>query len=352
MSNTGETLPGATPPESNQVDVMIPGIGPPQGHKAGSAKFEMRNGDHFRWACRQNIASARTSIRHDISRHMPISRNRPTMAGLQHRHIDLAMRERTHTEIRLWCTFCSDIADPELLESYRTLMSRAELAQQSRFHLPRDRHRYLLTRALVRTVIATLTGIAPNELAFTANKYGRPELSNRRLAANRISFNISHTHDLIVLVTARTGALGVDVEGASNRLAPIDVAENFFAPEEIAALQHLPKADQQRRFFEYWTLKESYIKARSMGLSIPLDRFSFHLSESDIEISIQPDQDDDPSRWQFWQLELAPDHLVAVCAERFEGKTAELSACRIVPLSSEQTLPFVVLRTTPQEPGR
>src|SRR5205823_5574435 len=117
--------------------------------------------------------------------------------------------------------------------------------------------------------------------------YGRPETANSE--ASNLSFNISHTHSLIVLGVTRGRALGVDVENFRAREVSIDVADRYFAPQEVAVLNASPQHEQQYRFFEYWTFKESYIKARGMGLSLPLDKFSFHYPDDGaVGIDIDP----------------------------------------------------------------
>ncbi|HEY6924790.1 MAG TPA: 4'-phosphopantetheinyl transferase superfamily protein [Steroidobacteraceae bacterium] len=252
---------------------------------------------------------------------------------------------RSHP-IDLWCTFYSDLENEALLREYRSLLSESERQQELRFHFARDRRRYLVTRALVRTVLSRYADIAPREWTFAVNDYGRPRIANTAAAAGEVAFNVSHTDGLIILAVARGHEIGVDVENTSVRAACIDIADRFFAPAEVSALHALPEARQQDRFFEYWTLKESYIKARSMGLSIPLDHFSFDLLEDDIAISIHQDQGDRPERWRFWQMSLGPGYLGALCAERVSREPPLLMVRNVVPLVSDQALPHTLLRSS------
>ncbi len=241
------------------------------------------------------------------------------------------------SEIHLWLTDYDTIADEGLHAAYRELLNPAERAQEPRFHFAKDRRRYLVTRALVRTVLSRYVSIDPEEWVFSTNAYGRPEVANAGAAEACLSFNISHTHSMIVLGVTRRRALGVDVENVRGREVSIDIADHYFAPPEVAVLNAAPRHEQHDRFFEYWTFKESYIKARGMGLSLPLDKFSFHYPhDRAVKIAIDAELADEPGRWQFWQFRPAPEYLVAVCAERIGSGAPILTVRQSIPMLSEK----------------
>jgi len=234
--------------------------------------------------------------------------------------------------IDLWLTFPDDIRNMQLLDRYRQQLSDKEQAQERRFHFSKDQHRYLITRALVRTVLSRYAPVAPEQWSFTLNPYGKPVIANDDCTARKISFNISHTDGLIVMGVTSEKSLGVDIENIRARHAPIEVARDFFSADEVAALCALPPALQHDRFFQYWTLKEAYIKARGMGLSIPLDQFSFDFRDGVYaDISFDSRLDDHPSRWHFSQLRLFSDYMLAVCVERTGNAPPHLHIRKIIP---------------------
>jgi 4'-phosphopantetheinyl transferase len=234
-------------------------------------------------------------------------------------------------QVHLWLAHLNEITDPRTLAEYRLLLSEEEQRKQIRFHFERDRHRYLVTRAMQRTVLSKYVDLAPSAWRFTVNDYGRPSIAEQA-GARGIEFNLSHTDGLVVMGVTRERAIGVDVENVRTREVDIDIADRHFAPEEILALRALPDEKQKHRFFEYWTLKESYIKARGMGLSIPLERFAFHLEDPEqIRLTIDPGLQDYAGRWWFWQLRVDHDHLTALCAERGGGERPHLASVRYWP---------------------
>jgi 4'-phosphopantetheinyl transferase len=250
-------------------------------------------------------------------------------------------------EIHLWLSFYDDITEERLLSSYRRLLNAEEKEQELRFYFEKDRRRYLITRALVRTVLSRYVSIPPKEWAFSTNAYGRPDIANDQAKDACLSFNISHTHSVIVLGVTTNRALGVDVEHLCAREAAIDIADRYFAPREVAVLTAAPPDQQQYRFFEYWTLKEAYIKARGIGLSLPLDKFSFHYpNDHAVKIAIAPELADDSTRWQFWQFRPTAEYLVAICAERVGDQSPRLIGRQAVPMLGDEELELEFLRVS------
>ena len=201
------------------------------------------------------------------------------------------------------------------------LLDTDERERNARFVLPARRREDLVTRAFVRSLLGHHVGVPAEALAFETNAWGRPSLL--RPAEPALSFNLAHADGLVVCLlacgtpasAAAPAVIGVDVENVVCRRPPLEVAADFFASEETAALGALPRMAQGRRFFELWTLKESYIKARGMGLAIPLDGFAFDLSAG-IHIAFRPEVDREPDAWQFALVEPTPEHLVALAVRR------------------------------------
>ena len=151
---------------------------------------------------------------------------------------------------------------------------------------------------------AALIGI---ELHETAR--GALELSH---SPNAWHLNLSHTDGLVALAVAKT-PVGVDVEDLQRRGRTVELSDRFFAPSEARALRALPEAAQRSRFFDLWTLKEAYIKARGQGLAIPLASFAFDLDHGPLAFQPQPG---DPIIWQFARMDPTPRHRLALALAR------------------------------------
>jgi 4'-phosphopantetheinyl transferase len=160
-----------------------------------------------------------------------------------------------------------------------------------------------------------LSKVAPNvdptDWSFAAGRYGRPFVA-APATSTALHFSLSHADGCVACVVSGHEAVGVDVETVSRRVAPLSTALRFFAPEEVETLRGLPEPAAIERFFDYWTLKEAYLKARGFGLNLPLDAFAMQVSHEAIEISFKPDIADDPHAWRFSLCSPSPSHRLAI----------------------------------------
>jgi 4'-phosphopantetheinyl transferase len=212
-------------------------------------------------------------------------------------------------EVHVWYVFSDRVTDPELLACYQDLMSPEEAKRHERFMQAKDRHQHLIARALVRTTLSRYAEAPPEAWTFTANRYGRPEIAGP--IRTPLRFNLSHTRGLVVCALAWDREVGVDVENVTRPGDYVHLAQRFFAPSEAAHVASLPAERQRDVFFDYWTLKESYIKARGMGLALPLGDFAFRLDEP-VTITFSGSIVDDPASWTFRRSRLGDQHAIAL----------------------------------------
>ncbi len=153
-----------------------------------------------------------------------------------------------------------------------SILSDDERARAGQFHFERDRHRYVVRHAVLRELLASYLDCAPERIAFTQNHYGKLSV-----AGSDLRFNLSHSHGIALYAVTRGIEVGCDIERRDPEFAAEQIPEWFFSREETRALRALPLARQTEGFFNCWTRKEAYIKARGYGLSLPLDSFDVSL---------------------------------------------------------------------------
>src|SRR5215469_4689665 len=168
-----------------------------------------------------------------------------------------------HEDIHVWSARMPDRG----LEELQRLLSVDELTRAQRFHFERDRRHFIGRRAILRIVLASYLENTPASVRFSYNEFGKPCLADSA-HSNRLSFNLSHSGELIRIAVAIDRDVGIDIEVVDESV-PIDsVARSFFCPREIATLEALPESLRRAEFFSCWTRKEAYVKARGKGLSL------------------------------------------------------------------------------------
>jgi 4'-phosphopantetheinyl transferase len=206
----------------------------------------------------------------------------------------------------------------------RGLLSADELARADRFRVERGAERYTVGRGVLRTLLGRYIGVPPQALAFAYNEFGKPEL-----AGSEVCFNLSHSHGIALVAVTRGRAIGVDIERVREEVMRERIAERFFSPAEARALAGLPPGQQAQAFFNCWTRKEAWIKARGQGLSIALDSFEVTLAPGEPArlVATRPDAEE-AGRWSLRALDCEPGFAAALAVEGEIGDVHLISEFR------------------------
>jgi len=212
-------------------------------------------------------------------------------------------------DIHLWLADCDDPGwQPVPLAA---VLDAGEQDRAARFHFDRDRHRYIVRRALLREIIAGYLAKDPAELRFTANARGKPELTGDP-AGSGLQFNLSTTGPSALYGFTRRRKIGIDIEETRREVNWRDIASQYFHPHELAVIQAAPESGSLDAFFAYWTMKEAWIKARGAGLQRPL-------LETDFTPVLHHGgrllKDRDGAAWLCATFPVQPHYTAALCVE-------------------------------------
>lgn len=174
-----------------------------------------------------------------------------------------------------------------------------------RFVNKEDKIRTLIGEILIRTIIAKELNFIDRNVIFDKNEHGKPYLKDYL----DFNFNISHSGELVVCaIDDKT--IGIDIEQVKY-IEYKEIAECFFSTSEFNYIMQNYAYIQLSKFYEIWTLKESYIKCCGQGLSIPLKSFSIYINRHD---NIKIITNDKCNTHMLKILDIEPGYKMAVCS--------------------------------------
>lgn len=189
-----------------------------------------------------------------------------------------------------------------------------EKARAARLKVQKARAQFIITRAVLRQLLANYLGIAPRALALTAGPRGKPALSPD-WQQKRIEFNVSHAADYALLALGLDHRLGVDIESVERRVDYRALANRFFSAAEQAAFKKLPAGAACAAFYRVWSRKEAFLKATGQGLAGGLAGCSVPLGETPVQTRA-PGATDTGSGWFIYNVIAPPGYQTALVADK------------------------------------
>ncbi|XP_023311405.1 L-aminoadipate-semialdehyde dehydrogenase-phosphopantetheinyl transferase [Anoplophora glabripennis] len=193
----------------------------------------------------------------------------------------------------------------------------------SRFYFRKDFKSSLIGRLMMRKFVCQASGKKYDEIKFLRDDKGKPMLFESNTYPN-LDFNISHQGDYVVLAGECSNVkLGVDVmkleySGGKSLDEFFRLMTKNFSPEEWVMIKSSGTEKQQIAMFcRHWCLKESYVKAIGVGITINLQDIRFKVNTSVLDKNFIVDDTElyikgMKVNWKFQEMLLDDQHCVAV----------------------------------------
>jgi len=202
------------------------------------------------------------------------------------------------------------------VERALTWLQASEPERFARYRVDADRIMFLCGRIMARALVGRALGVPPSSWRWQEGPHGRPEIA---APETTLRFNLAHSAGLVACAIAHGRDVGVDVEHLARPEIDRKMVRRYCSPVEAADIEQCGTSGWQHRFLTYWTLKEAYLKARGLGISVPLAEITFAVNDDAATISFDGSLANTDTRWALRLARPSPAHLLAVAASRADG---------------------------------
>lgn len=204
--------------------------------------------------------------------------------------------------LKVYTMSTGQLADDAYFQACYDQLSPSRRAKTDGYRLMKDKKLSLGAGVLLDRGLREY-GLRERDVRIGRGRNGKPYLPEHP----QIHFNLSHSEEMVLAVFA-DAEVGCDIEYTKE--ADMELAKQFFCPEESVFLAGLEGEKQNSAFFRLWTLKESFLKATGMGMELSLNAFGFYLSEGKIKVR----QSCDRFGYEFRQYSFG-EYQAAVCIQ-------------------------------------
>jgi len=141
-----------------------------------------------------------------------------------------------------------------------------------RYRFEKDQYNYIFGRLLLLKALDAFSIDEMMLMDIKHNDFGKPLLEE-------LHFNISHSGHFVIIAASAKCEVGIDVE-VEGSIQSIDDLNSYFTKVEWQDIK--THQNSLLRLYEYWTAKESVLKAEGTGVSrldemelIPFSRANF-----------------------------------------------------------------------------
>jgi len=207
----------------------------------------------------------------------------------------------SNNELHIW-KVSTDIT-PEAFSAYKNLLTEKEVTNISFFKFKQTKDSYLVSQGALRMLLSGYLGVSPNLVKIGRKVKGKPfSIDNPSL-----NFNVSNSGQFVTIAFSYDGEVGIDIE----KIRPLpdlnELINSNFSEKEKQFINSKPE-ERLSRFYRFWTIKESYLKAIGEGMRLSPDSLEFSIDEDCFKLlSVKGvfEQED----WKFNEFSISNDYV-------------------------------------------
>lgn len=197
--------------------------------------------------------------------------------------------------------------DSPISEQYKnkllSFVSRSEQKRILSYKGWKDQQARLIACLILKKEIHRLFGYQLENIHFVRTSYGKPKIKDLDWNGD---FSISYSEDWIICTIVNVGNVGVDIEKIRN----INLKE---INKYLSACSNIKfnSGDKLEKFFYWWAIIESFLKARGYGFSHPLSSMinNIKLYSNNGKLCIV----DDDQNWHLRQINIDKNYQIVLC---------------------------------------
>jgi len=201
------------------------------------------------------------------------------------------------------------------LSEYLAILDKEEIATAERFKFPGLRQRYIISHGILRQLLAKYIHESAADLRIKKAEFGKPFLPDYP----ELSFNMSHSGDMLALAISSQCQLGIDIECYKTRNAWEGLVKKCFAPEETHYWYSLDKTDRGPAFYQFWVKKEAFVKAVGKGIILGLDQCVINPDNFASFLRV-PKLGGLAAQWQIYSLNMSENEFGAVVSDKLNAE--------------------------------
>lgn len=213
-------------------------------------------------------------------------------------------------EIHIWLV---DINEFSGLESnYKEILSGNDVKRFDTIILGEKKQKSVLRHILLLKILSNYLQNAPKDIELYYSEEGKPFLTSS-LDKGELQFNVSNSFNCLLVGIGKGSQIGVDIEKKQRQVNYEKLVKRYFSENEQEHYFQIVEKKREETFFQWWTIKESVMKAIGKGMRlIHTFEIPFAVDSEEIKVTL----DNQEKTYYCSELDLQSDCKASFCSEK------------------------------------